>query len=704
MKIKEYYDIDNLNKLLEIDNINDIKKEKDKDQKNIDAHLCLRKIKKNLKCDYGSYYLEKKYIQKNRTGRWYYDEDPNGLLYLPNSIRGFITQKDTQDLDMCNCHPTILNHIMKENNILCSELDDYVKNREQIMKKYSIKKEDFLCMINNSKYNSNNKYMNGIHKIIYQNLVPILKDHEKDIYKLIPNKENKDGSFISRILQDYEQDIMLKVMEHLNKKEIKYGTFIYDGLHIYDKIDGNFIDDLEKDVKNEYNNTHFKFVVKPFDSSKIEELIKNDIKNYENWKVKWEKKHFYIQESEKIGSLVLRQLKTYNANMIGLTPYSIDPELIEYNNVIFMARWLRDQNKRYCYGFDIYPPPQICPNDLINEWKNYDRENFQEVEIDDNIISLFLDFIKLIAEDDNKCSEYLLNYISHIIQFPGIKPGVMIVISGGQGIGKGTFVNLIKRLIGEYLYTTEDSKTVFGQFTSGIAGKIVINIDESKVLDMFSGNSTLKSLITEPKHKIERKGVDSKMEMSYLRIIITTNDDTPCKIESDDRRTIIFNPEKRNQELVIKVIKFTENHIQMIYQYLKNYKIKYNDMGDWQFNRPKTKMYKDTKTASLDIPSQFILKIVKDKGPIDKFEISNNDLWALFAQYLHLIGKKDYNIDTRTIGKKLLNIQGITETVKKINNKTIRMKEFDKIKVLKWFKNKGYDDHIDYTGINLFDE
>ena len=65
--------------------------------------------------------------------------------------------------------------------------------------------------------------------------------------------------------------------------------------------------------------------------------------------------------------------------------------------------------------------------------------------------------------------------------------------------------------------------------------------------------------------------------------------------------------------IVVKIIKFTDEQIQMIFLYLKNLKIKYTDMSDWQFNRPKSKMYADTKTTSLDIVHQFILKIIKKR-------------------------------------------------------------------------------------------
>ena len=94
MEITEYYDVDALDKILEIDDFGPLSKDKDKDQKKIDISWCLKKIKKNLNGDS----LTKEYSQKNDIGRWYYKE-PFGLLYLPNPVRGYITKKGTKDLE-----------------------------------------------------------------------------------------------------------------------------------------------------------------------------------------------------------------------------------------------------------------------------------------------------------------------------------------------------------------------------------------------------------------------------------------------------------------------------------------------------------------------------------------------------------------------------------------------------------------------------
>lgn len=72
--------------------------------------------------------------------------------------------------------------------------------------------------------------------------------------------------------------------------------------------------------------------------------------NYEQWKALWEKKHFYIQKSAKIGSMVSGKLKVYKCTLKGLSTYMVDPELhIPYYNEEFMKRWIFDMDKLYYY-------------------------------------------------------------------------------------------------------------------------------------------------------------------------------------------------------------------------------------------------------------------------------------------------------------------------------------------------------------------
>ena len=89
--------------------------------------------------------IYKKTVDKNR-----YYGDSSCLTYLKKEIRDSILPKNIKDIDMVNCHPTILNYLCKKNNIKCNILKNYIENRELILSSFGedrkIVKELFLSI------------------------------------------------------------------------------------------------------------------------------------------------------------------------------------------------------------------------------------------------------------------------------------------------------------------------------------------------------------------------------------------------------------------------------------------------------------------------------------------------------------------------------------------------------------------------------
>ena len=53
---------------------------------------------------------------------------------------------------------------------------------------------------------------------------------------------------------------------------------------------------------------------------------------------------------------------------------------------------------------------------------------------------------QVICAGDSILFEYLLNYLAHMLQFPEDKPGIMVVLLGKQGTGKGLFFQILQRI------------------------------------------------------------------------------------------------------------------------------------------------------------------------------------------------------------------------------------------------------------------
>ena len=57
---------------------------------------------------------------------------------------------------------------------------------------------------------------------------------------------------------------------------------------------------------------------------------------------------------------------------------------------------------------------------------------------------------EVICVNDEVLYNYVLNWISNIIQHPGMKNETALVIKGHQGIGKNTFTDVISEILAGY--------------------------------------------------------------------------------------------------------------------------------------------------------------------------------------------------------------------------------------------------------------
>jgi hypothetical protein len=130
--------------------------------------------------------------------------------------------------------------------------------------------------------------------------------------------------------------------------------------------------------------------------------------------------------------------------------------------------------------------------------------------------------------------------MAHMLQRPEEKPGVMLVLIGGQGIGKGMYFNLLKAIWPRTSLLVSDMDQVTGRFNSCLERNYVICLDEA----MFAGDrkalDRLKSIVTEPRIQIEQKFQPARSIDSVHRLIALSNHDHVANVERDDRRFVFL--------------------------------------------------------------------------------------------------------------------------------------------------------------------
>lgn len=169
------------------------------------------------------------------------------LTTLSRNLRNLLIKDIYDDLDMVNSAPSILLNICKKHNIQCPFLEDYINNRDKYVELFQTKynlseseiKDRFIYLTFGSSNTLGIKKLETYKKEI-SHISNILKDLDEyknyldyAIYNAnLKNKKNISGIFVSILVQDYENKILMIIKHYLEQHNFKIGTLEYDGLKI----------------------------------------------------------------------------------------------------------------------------------------------------------------------------------------------------------------------------------------------------------------------------------------------------------------------------------------------------------------------------------------------------------------------------------------------------------------------------------------
>ena len=198
------------------------------------------------------------------------------------------------------------------------------------------------------------------------------------------------------------------------------------------------------------------------------------------------------------------------------------------------CEWI-DRKEVRAIGFD---PRDNANKDLFNLWNGFNVSKEDADTYDEKDAEPILNVIKDIwCKNDDNAYNYVLDYLSHIIQKPHIKTGVLLALKSKQGGMKGIILNKLAQIIGDTHYAqNSNANFLFGDFNGQLEGKILINLDEA----FWGGDKKLegviKNKITETRQTINKKNKENYMVDCYANYIITTNNDWFAGTTEDDRR------------------------------------------------------------------------------------------------------------------------------------------------------------------------
>ena len=177
------------------------------------------------------------YKQNHNIGRYY--STKYSLQNMYNIVRSSIIHKDMLDLDFVNSMITIIIYLAKKHKLNIPNIEKYQKDRENILKQIDedrlTAKKLIISILNGGfqqKYHENT-YINKFLKDI-ENESKMLHDYFYKIDKRIDeeNINNYKGKNFSRILQDYENQLLMTLYDYLTFNKYKIMSLIFDGIII----------------------------------------------------------------------------------------------------------------------------------------------------------------------------------------------------------------------------------------------------------------------------------------------------------------------------------------------------------------------------------------------------------------------------------------------------------------------------------------
>lgn len=339
----------------------------------------------------------------------------------------------------------------------------------------------------------------------------------------------------------------------------------------------------------------------------------------------------------------------------------------------FLKRWIVDIYARSYDTMDFLPPPNKCPSHTFNTWQGFKIQ--RQLEHQRVNIRAIYRHVSMLVNHDKASYEYVLNYIAHMFQVPGVLPLVsMLFVSEREGVGKNLFWEWFvgRKIIGaQYTLQSADLNNIIGRFNSN-NNKVLVVIDETSGKDTFTQNDAIKNLITGETFQWERKGIDAINIRNFGRYLWFSNNQTPIPIPAWGRRFVAFkcSNETTNDVNYFKQLEHVMNNGAWTF---------YNDMihrDISKFNitrdRPITELYEELQRVTIPRLAHFCESIINLElhAVEDKYPIQASRLFQIYKKWVEVNGFTINYMTSTKFGSQIKKYEGVT------NNRNHQCREY----------------------------
>ena len=496
-------------------------------------------------------------------------------------IRHTLMKNLYQDIDMVNCHATILQQLCKSNEIACPQLDEYINNRDELLQSvkedYNVDRDQakklFIILLFYGTFDTwkkdeeldetiePSKYIIALTNELKTigNTIIVENPKEVELCKKL-KKKNPKGSVVSLLLQSIEDHILGIIYDKLGRP--KNVILSFDGLAV---LLSDFPDINLKDIEQEITNkTNFKMeliikelshAVDPTTLKPEESLtLKNDL-----MAIHFERLN---KEYSKIKSVEAFAYKSWDGEVKFMTKSALVNQemdcapmvrIMKFNNtkseevlqeVRIIDEWLLDCNKPKFEDIGVYPHDQECPTTHYNTWTPFLASTYEECPEDECIdeLEFLLNHMLILCNHEEVIYNYFIRWFGQMLKYPSTKTNAPTFISE-EGAGKGSLFELFRRVLGDskVLETTKPD-LVLGQFNDLLVNAFLVIFNEIERKQLVEHAGSLKSFITDKSVQINGKGKKSFKMLSLHRALSATNSETGGAINPhiNDRRNVLI--------------------------------------------------------------------------------------------------------------------------------------------------------------------
>jgi hypothetical protein len=194
------------------------------------------------------------------------------------------------------------------------------------------------------------------------------------------------------------------------------------------------------------------------------------------------------------------------------------------------------------YNRLIYSPSGRCEADEYNTFFPLVGSHLPCSDGSDGL-RRFLEIVLNLVNGNEVHSDYLLKWIALKLQKPWVVPGVCLVFTGEHGVGKSLIWTILgEKIIGrnQFVYSTNIAKDIFDTHSEAQNSNLLCVMEEASSNITHKMANELKAKITSNLAIINPKYVKAFTISTFMSWVILTNDSSPVKLESGDRRYCIF--------------------------------------------------------------------------------------------------------------------------------------------------------------------